>query len=67
MRYIPIVKCSVCPYVRQHELTDNNYMCRSIKDTDLRDITFAVMNDLVSSDCPLPEAEFNKGDKEDAE
>ena len=63
MRYIPIVKCSVCPYVRQHELTENNYKCRSIKEVANSDITFAVMNDIISSDCPLPEAEFNKGEE----
>ena len=63
MRYIPIVKCAVCPYVRQHELNPNAYICASIKDKADSDITFAVMNDLVSSDCPLPEAELNKGEE----
>lgn len=64
MRYIPIVKCAVCPYVRQHELNPNAYVCASIKDKDRDDITFAVMNELISSDCPLPEADI-KLDKED--
>jgi len=58
MKYIPIVKCAVCPYVRQHELNPNNYVCVSIKDKDRDDITFAVMNDIISSDCPLPELEL---------
>ena len=64
MRYIPIVKCSVCPYVRKHELTQNSYVCISIKEKDREDITFAVMNEIISSDCPLPEAEFKEGEED---
>jgi len=54
LRYIPVVKCGVCPYVRAHHLLDKKYVCLAQKkDTD-NDVTFAVMNNLVSNDCRLP-------------
>ena len=54
MRHIPVARCGVCPYVRPHNLLDKKYVCLAQdKDAD-NDITFAVMNSLISRDCRLP-------------
>lgn len=54
LRYIPVVKCSVCPYVRKHDIAENQYNCLAQhKDAD-NDVTFPVMNNLISRDCRLP-------------
>lgn len=54
MRYVPVVKCSVCPYVRPHHLLDKQYACLAQKEDVDNDVTFAVMNSLISRDCKLP-------------
>ena len=68
LRYIPVVKCSVCPYVRPHHLIDKQYVCLAMAQEADNNITFPVMNNLVSRDCKLPagkpedlpEEEFSK-------
>ena len=54
LRYIPVVKCGVCPYVRKHGIAENQYNCLAMAQDVDNDITFPVMNNLISTDCRLP-------------